>query len=339
MVKGWFFRELPSDKFFTCHARVKSVYEPIGPGDRAPTPKEVADVHAEGDNVWTIDYCVKQTDIKNETNEIGVELPSGCYTYASPSGGDYPERLIPIGLRSDTMVAMKICAAIKEDIQSFLDGEEIYRKIGIQYRRGILMYGPPGQGKTTIIRHLIRETFSDALVIFLNRIPSTTMLRKIREEEGDRLKVFVFEELAAVVNDQNIDRVLDFLDGESSLDNTIVLATTNYPDRLPKNIVDRPSRFDRLIKIGNPDKETRQRLLTLYLKRKPSPEEVKTTERMSAAALKEVALLHHLRGFKIEEAVEHLKKAKRLVDREFADTEETGFKTSGSRSYDDDEYF
>ena len=57
------------------------------------------------------------------------------------------------------------------------------------------------------------------------------------------------------VEGRGIENLLTFLDGESSWDNTVTIATTNYPEDLPANLVDRPGRFDTFIEYGNPAKD------------------------------------------------------------------------------------
>lgn len=325
---GWYRRESVSGVFYISHPYTKTIYHIPGPGDRAPTPKEVVEALEKVKNSQLIRGNIIQEYDCRDTEETAVPLPPGCYRHFPSQHPDDPEKLVPFELRSDTLVKMPgITRQIIQDVRMFLQNEAIYRQIGIQYRRGILLYGSPGQGKTTCLREVIKdEVPKNSITIFLSELPSFPLLQKLKVEEADRLKVIVFEELTAIVgrHDRYIEEILDFLDGESSLDRALIFGTTNYPELLPGNIVDRPSRFDRLIKVGNPDANTRKSLLRLYLSRRPKQSEVKTTKGMSVAAVKEAAILSRLYETSIEKAVAHLKKVQEIVKQDFQENEPIG---------------
>ena len=326
--QGWF-RKIDLDtkeEFFAPTPPPKTIYWVPGPGDRAPTPREIQQALQEHPKAELSESGVMLYEFDVEkTNEPTVDLPPGCYDYKEPHHTK-PERLVPTTLRDDTIIKMPgITRKIVKDVRVFLANEKIYREIGIQYRRGILLYGPPGNGKTTSLREIIKEEIpSNAITIFLHSLPSSVMLKKLQEEH--RMKVIIFEELAAIVKqyDTQIERILDFLDGESSLDNALIFATTNYPEMLPGNIVNRPSRFDRLIKVGNPDAATCTDLLRLYLSREPTEEEVKSVEDLSVAAVKEAAIISRLHEVSVSKAVENIKATQDLVKNDFAESSPIG---------------
>ncbi len=338
---SWYYRNINDYEYYTPHPRSKTRYRIIGDGTHTPTGEDFivhmdenpeADICSGTNGLCSIDYDV------NDTMEKPINLPPGQYHYAV-GGRELPERLIPTSLRDDNLVDMHgTYDDIIKDVSLFLKNEKLYRDIGIQYRRGILLYGPPGQGKTTTIRRIIKEHVpSDSVVIFLSDLPTTTMLKAFRDDDmSKRLKIIVFEELAAVIknNSSQIDRILDFLDGELSLDHALLIATTNYPEAIPGNIVDRPSRFDSLIRMADPDPETCKALLEMYLSRDPTEEEIKDSKGLSVAAIKETSLFSRLYQVTYARAVKRMAKTRELVKKEFSENEQVGF-VSKNRSLRD----
>jgi hypothetical protein len=329
-IEGWFHRKSVSGEYYTPHPTLKSIFHLVGSGKKLPTPKEMYDMLQRYPNANLIGNLLLQEYDHKDTEEKAVALPPGCYRYFPSPYPEKPERLVPMELRKDDLVKMPgITRQIVKDVRLFLENEAIYREIGIQYRRGILLYGSPGQGKSSILREIIRdEVPKDSIIIFITELPSARMLKKLQEEEAARLKVIIFEELTSIIgrNNVHIEPILDFLDGETSLDRALIFGTTNYPEQLPGNIVDRPSRFDRLIKVGNPNKTTRKDLLTFYLSREPSNAEIEITEDMSVAAIKESAILSRLHKTTVEQAVAHLKKVHKIFEKDFEESELSGLK-------------
>lgn len=325
---GWFHRESISGEYYTMHPVLKSVFHVPGTGERTPTPRELYDALEAHPNASIVRGMLLQEYDTKDTSEAVVPLPSGCYRYFSSPYPEQPECLVPIDLREDKLVKMPgITRQIVKDVRLFLENEAIYREIGIQYRRGILLYGSPGQGKTTCLREVIKDEIPEnSITIFMTELPSIEMLKKIQEEEADRLKVIIFEELTSIIgcNNVRIESILDFLDGETSLDRALIFGTTNYPERLPGNIVDRPSRFDRLIRVGNPNRETRKDLLVFYLSREPTEAEIEVTDEMSVAAIKEAAILSRLYKTSVEKAVAYLKRVHEIVEKDFEESEPIG---------------
>lgn len=337
---GWYCRLLSDGRnYYTPFKKYGEKYYVPGPGDRAPTPNEVV---AMLQGKPHLDYCNGGylTEYQYEISvEPEVDLPSGVYSFER-GGGDLPPHLIPFKLREDSYIRIPgVYEEIAADVQCFLANEKVYRDMGAQYRRGILLYGPAGGGKTSVLRELIRnEIPKDAVVIFCDDMMPRQFIDAIRGSLKSRLKVFVFEELVAVLVNSRIEKVLDFLDGERSVDRSIVLCTTNYPEKLPGNIVDRPSRIDLLVKHPEPDAGMRKKFLEYFLRCNPVPItafDIEQTKGLSVAALLEVARLVQIRHFPIAKAVGMLRKHQALAKKEFSETRELGFHADSREYYPD----
>jgi hypothetical protein len=341
--KGWFSNvDIETrEVYYSVNAPINSLIHICGPGDRKPTPQEIYDEWKKhpGSELDTAGLFVHEYDIENEAQER-VDLPAGCYHYKERTPRR-PECLISTELRTDTMIKMPgITRSIIKDVQAFFDNEKVYRDVGIQYRRGILLYGDPGNGKTCSLREIVKEQApKDAIVIFLNSLPTMNMIKKLQAEK--RMKIIIFEELVAIIsqNDVGVDRILDFLDGESSLDNALIFATTNYPEKLPGNIVDRPSRFDRLIKVGNPNVETCKQLLALYLSREATETEIKVVTGLSVAAIKEVCIMSRIHNISLDKAADKMRQTKELVKKDFEESSPIGLTNKRNRFFSDLEEF
>lgn len=283
-----------------------------GDGSRMPTPKEALDhmLALKPNGNGTIEFNDGVFSVRREKPASVCELPSGTYYYKCE---DYPhpDRLVPTDFRSDHYVEMpQITTNIMKDVNCFLDNRQVYQDLKIIYKTGFLLYGVPGTGKTALIRHLVRTQFpKDTITIVITKwLPSNEILENLKETTGDRLKVFILEEFTGFTqNEFDMEGILNFLDGEQSIDNSLFFCSTNYPEILPHTIVARHSRIEYLHKIDVPDHEERKKLLGYYLKREMTDEEVKLTEKMTADNVKEICLLCWTKKLTLEEAIKAVK--------------------------------
>lgn len=253
--------------------------------------------------------------------EAVKELPAGQYTieHSNDRGIFFSKKEVNL----DDLVVLPDSAtnAVLTEIDEFWKREDIYRKYRYLWKRGVLLWGPPGSGKTTTVQ-LISQNIVKAggiSVYVSNPKHAAFGLRLMRKVEPKRPIVVMLEDLDAIVHHHEAE-LLSLLDGELQIDNVVFVATTNYPEKLDKRIVNRPSRFDLVKKVPMPSDEARRVYL---LNRESSLGEnditvdgstmkeidhwVSLTEGFSVAHLKEVILGAKCFGKPIEEVVKRMR--------------------------------
>lgn len=324
----WYFVNDVNEDSYSPYKISKRINEFIGDGKQPPTPEEAVMYLNKYPDASLESNLYFERRVFNQTDSKSGALPAGVYKYAESAGGRFPERLVKINLREDKTVGLgNVFDEVENNINAFLEHEHIYRDHGMMFKLGILLWGPPGNGKTTLIRKILHDIVpKDSVIIFIeDKFPSSFFLHKVQKSLRKRLTVFVFEELATTLDRWAMSRILDFLDGETSVDKSIVLGTTNYPDKIPGNIVNRPSRFDKIIKFDNPKDTERKLLVEHFLKREATAKDVELTKDLSIADIKETCLEVLLKKLELADAIGNLKKRATLCKKNFAESKDVGF--------------
>jgi SpoVK/Ycf46/Vps4 family AAA+-type ATPase len=151
--------------------------------------------------------------------------------------------------------------AVKTDFETFWNRRDWFLANRLPYKRGYLLYGPPGNGKTSIVRVMVSHPKVSAFSIdFGSRMISNCSLTRLFERAALAAPaVVVFEDLDRYFderdkNDEGVDlpHLLNCLDGLQSQDGVVVVATANDPRRLDPALLRRPGRFDRIAHLPNP---------------------------------------------------------------------------------------
>jgi AAA+ superfamily predicted ATPase len=168
----------------------------------------------------------------------------------------------------DLVLAGTLKDAIRADFQKFLAARERYESLGLAWRRGALFLGPPGNGKTHCVRALVRELGVPSLYVQSLRSQHYTseQLLKTVFDRARKLRpvILIFEDLDALVTEENRSFFLNQLDGFEKNLGMVVLATSNHPERIDPALLDRPSRFDRKYHFGLPGADERRSFLALW---------------------------------------------------------------------------
>lgn len=198
------------------------------------------------------------------------------------------------------------------EIKVFKTLKPAFEKHGFLYKRGILMWGPPGSGKTSTLQQLIKMLVEqhDSIAVLVDRPSAAAFcLQALRTIEPERQIIAILEDLDALTEKFGESEYLALLDGESQVNNIVFVATTNYPERLDRRFVDRPSRFDTVRYIGMPNETARRYYLHAKIGDNPMLNEmVRESKDFSIAHLRELIILTQCFGQPVGSALERLRK-------------------------------
>ena len=152
---------------------------------------------------------------------------------------------------------------VKNDILSFFTEktEKLYEKLELPYKRGIILYGEPGNGKSAMIREIIRTSPKNISKIIIRRVRN---LAKVLAALIDALNakkqyaIIILEDMESMISNCDRSDLLNVLDGVDMTSGMFIIGTTNYLERIDSGFVNRAGRFDRTYKIDNPNKNARR---------------------------------------------------------------------------------
>ena len=185
---------------------------------------------------------------------------------------------------------------LREAVEWPLKRPEIFRRMGIKPPKGILLFGPPGCGKTMLARAVATESSANFISIKGPEVfskwvgESEKAIREVfRKGRMAAPAIIFFDEIDSLVpkrglgfsdsgvSERVISQLLTEMDGIETLENVVVIAATNRPDIIDPAIL-RPGRFDRLIYVPEPDEKARLEIFKIYTKNMPLAEDVDLAE-------------------------------------------------------------
>ncbi len=179
-----------------------------------------------------------------------------------------------------------------EAVEWPLKNPEVFTRLGINPPKGIMLYGPPGCGKTLLARAVATESEANFITIKGPEVfskwvgESEKAIREVfRKARMASPTVIFFDEFDSLVPGRGmgyadtgvaervISQLLTEMDGLVSLEDVLLIAATNRPDIIDPAVL-RPGRFDRLIYVPEPDKDSRLEIFKIYTKDMPLADDV-----------------------------------------------------------------
>jgi AAA+ superfamily predicted ATPase len=152
--------------------------------------------------------------------------------------------------------------SIKTEIFTMIDGffeenDNFFKKYNIPHRRGILLHGKPGNGKTTIVKSLVDSLVAPVIYWQVNEFTTSASISQVFEKaENLAPAVLVIEDLDSLPGNCR-STFLNMLDGATAANGIFLIGTTNYPERVDDALKNRPGRFDRIYEVELPNSSLR----------------------------------------------------------------------------------
>ncbi|WP_256289693.1 CDC48 family AAA ATPase [Halobellus inordinatus] len=185
---------------------------------------------------------------------------------------------------------------LRETIQWPLEYPEVFDAMDMQSAKGVLMYGPPGTGKTLLAKAVANESESNFISVkgpeLLDKYvgESEKGVREIFKKARENAPTVVFfDEIDSIatergrntgdsgVSERVVSQLLTELDGLESLEDVVVVATTNRPDLIDSALL-RPGRLDRHVHVPVPDEDARRAIFEVHSEHKPLADDVDLDE-------------------------------------------------------------
>ncbi|MFL6397077.1 MAG: CDC48 family AAA ATPase [Nitrososphaeraceae archaeon] len=222
--------------------------------------------------------------IINDSTKITVSEESAKAVQISGEGGAPSITYEDIGGLGDAV------GRVREMIELPLRHPELFKRLGVEAPKGVLLHGPPGTGKTLLAKAVANETNANFYTIGGPEImskyygESEEKLRNVFQQAEKNAPSIIFideidsiapkrEEVSGEVERRIVAQLLSLMDGMSSRGKVVVIGATNRVNAIDPALR-RPGRFDREIELGVPDRNGRLEILQIHTRGMPLDKDV-----------------------------------------------------------------
>ncbi|KAK1948718.1 P-loop containing nucleoside triphosphate hydrolase protein, partial [Colletotrichum sublineola] len=182
--------------------------------------------------------------------------------------------------------------AVINDHLSFFNSRDTYQNLKVPWKRGLIYYGPPGNGKTISIKATMNMLHQKNIPTLYVRTLTSYMgpefsIKQIFGKAREYAPCYlVLEDLDTIVSEDVRSYFLNEMDGLKSNDGIFIIGSTNHLDRLDPGISKRPSRFDRKYLFPDPNLEQRIAYCHFWQKKLQTNREIDFPDKLCEAIAK-----------------------------------------------------
>jgi SpoVK/Ycf46/Vps4 family AAA+-type ATPase len=255
-------------------------------------------------------------DVDVEKKNSEYKLAAGAWKYT------YKEGLIPLELREETFFETKTSTELTKHVEAFFKNVGVYEKYNRPLKRGVLLGGDPGTGKSVTLQHYCIGALQSMEGLCVIRIDGScdydVLSGMFVRADTDKVKrvILVIEDIGGATEGAARENVsstmLNFLSGGHDIFKipTLILATTNFLQNMRETLCDRPGRFDCTLEVQPPKHSEVCFLVEKTIARALTDAEKETLARteFTPAYCVEAVIRSELYGITLSESVEQLKK-------------------------------